>query len=333
MTDLIDRVRARAFEHQSSVILTDGHDARVIAAAEYLSNHSAIRPILFGDRTIIGRNLGRKIEVYDPSDDDRQALITNAARQNARLRDDADKQGKTVEDVSRESVICGGLLVAEGLIDGMVGGATIPTGQLIRAGIRTVGVAAESPLVTGAFVMILKEPLAAGQTALVFIDAAVVPNPSEEQLAIMALHGAEIARNVADIEPVVAFLSFSTKGSAQDESIQALRNAVDRVRALRPELRVDGELQADAALVPDIGQRKAPDSMVAGHSNVLVFPNLASGNIAYKLVQRIAGATALGVVLSGFRRPVNDLSRGCDVDDVINMAAITVLQSLREGKS
>lgn len=216
---------------------------------------------------------------------------------------------------------------------GWLGGATIPTGQLIRAGIRTVGLAAESPLVTGAFVMILKEPLAAGQSALVFIDAAVVPNPSEEQLAIMALHGAEIARNVADIEPVVAFLSFSTKGSAQDESIQALRNAVDRVRALRPELRVDGELQADAALVPDIGQRKAPDSMVAGHSNVLVFPNLASGNIAYKLVQRIAGATALGVVLSGFRRPVNDLSRGCDVDDVINMAAITVLQSLREGKS
>jgi len=175
--------------------------------------------------------------------------------------------------------------------------------------------------------MLLPQTLPGGQTVLMFADAAVIPHPTPEQLGLIALNAAEIGRRVAGLEPRVALLSFSTKGSAEDPAVERVRAAVAWLKAEAPDLPVDGELQADAALVPEVGRLKAPGSPVAGGANVLVFPNLEAANIAYKLVERIAGATALGVILSGFRRPINDLSRGCSVEDIVNMAAVTVLQS------
>jgi len=219
------------------------------------------------------------------------------------------------------------LLVQAGLADGLVGGAAIPTATVIRAGIQVVGVNPAHPVVSGAFVMLLCEALPAGQDVLIFSDAAVIPNPNAEQLAAIAITTAHTARAFLEEEPTIALLSFSTHGSAEDVAVYKVREALHLVRKYAPELQVDGELQADAALIPEISLRKAPTNTIQGKANILIFPNLDASNIAYKLVERIAGATALGVILSGLAKPVNDLSRGCTTDDIVNMVAVTALQA------
>ena len=331
----VARLRARAFAHPMRIVLTDGADERVLAATRILVQESALCPILIGRAASILPQLERigvpgMVDVYDPSEDPRQHELVHL------LRSQLEKRGKVVPDQSTLSALAsdplysGMLLVQAGLADGLVGGATSPTAAVLRASLQVVGVDPQRPVVSGAFALLLAERLPAGQDAIILGDVAVVPNPSAEQLASITINTAQVAQAVLGKEPIVALLSFSTHGSAQDASVAKVREALRLVRRQAPALHVEGELQADAALIPEVSVHKAPGNTVQGRANVLIFPNLDAGNIAYKMVERVGRATALGVILSGLAKPINDLSRGCDADNIVNMVAVTALQAAQK---
>jgi phosphate acetyltransferase len=335
--ELITRLRTRAFAYGKRIVLTDGTDQRVLVAAKHLVKNSAIRPILIGERSSIlpqavCLRIADDVEIYDPRRDPYQDNLTQMLGTilvNERRKDLPDRS--TLRMMATDPTYCGALLIRAGLADGMVGGATVPTANVIRAGIQVVGLDPENPVVSGAFVMLLAEELPEGQDALVFGDAAVIPNPSAEQLASITINTARVTEAILGKEPLIALLSFSSYGSAEDSVVTKVRTALQLVRQRAPELCVDGELQVDAALNFEISQRKARGNLVQGRANVLIFPNLDASNIAYKLVQHVGKASALGVILSGLAQPINDLSRGCSSEDIVNMVAVTVLQAVQQG--
>jgi phosphate acetyltransferase len=222
------------------------------------------------------------------------------------------------------------LLIKNKEADGEVAGALNATGDVLRPAFQIVKTLPGVSVVSGAFVMILKDKQWGDDGILVFADCAAHPDPNERELAEIAVVTAKTAKAIAGIEPRVAMLSFSTKGSAKHEMVTKVVNATRIAKEIDPTLKVDGELQADAAIVPSVGASKAPNSEIAGKANVLVFPTLEVGNIAYKLVQRLAGAEAVGPIMQGMAAPINDLSRGCSVDDIVNVVAITAMQAAGE---
>jgi phosphate acetyltransferase len=320
-------VQARAAAVGASIVFPETADDRTRAAIAELARRRIVRPIAVLDPRAPEthddvRALG--VEVRVPSTDPLTpiALDRLVERRGGKLpRDQA-------RDLLHTPLFFADALVADGQAHGCVAGAVHTTGDVLRAALWTVGPAEGVRTVSSAFYMVVPPFRSADPEVLTFTDCAVVRYPTTEQLADIAIAAAADRERIVGDQPVVAFLSFSTRGSASGPSIDAARAAITQVRARAPHLAVDGELQGDAALASEVGARKAPGSSVAGRANVLVFPSLDAGNIAYKLVQRLAGASAIGPIVQGLRRPCSDLSRGAVVDDIINVAAITALQSV-----
>lgn len=264
-------------------------------------------------------------KIIDPKEHEKKAAYIDLLVQ---LRQ---KKGMTPEKAAvlvEDPLYLACLMIKSGDADGEIAGAQNTTGNVLRPALQIIKTAPGMSCVSGAFLMFTKTPQYGENGLLVFADCAVMPNPNAQELASIAVATAQTARYIADIEPRVAMLSFSTKGSASHEMVDKVTEATRLAKEMAPELKIDGELQSDAALVEKVAKQKAPGSEIAGKANVLVFPTLEVGNIAYKLVQRLGGAEAIGPILQGMAAPVNDLSRGCSVDDVYKMVAIACNQAI-----
>jgi len=327
--DFISQLRRKAAERRRTIVLPESGDERTLRAAAILRDDAIAGVFLLGDAAEIrtrmdGLGLSADgIAIADPAaHPDREAL---AATLYARRKHKGLSEAEAAETAA-DPLFCAALMVERGLADGMVAGAVNSTGNVLRAGFQAIGTAPGCSIVSSCFVMVNPGWELGTDGMIVFADCAVNPDPDAAQLADIAAATAATARQLCGFEPRVALLSYSTKGSGAGASVDKVDEALSLLQAKAPDFAVDGTLQADAALVPGVGERKAPGSDVAGRANVLVFPDLDAGNIAYKLVQRLAGAEAVGPVMQGMAKPINDLSRGCSVDDIVNVAAITALQ-------
>jgi len=335
--DLLQNMLLRAQANPQRIVLPEGTEIRTLMAANQILGMQAAEIILIGNPEEI-KNLATenglknvdKATLVDPKKHDKKELYINLL---VNLRK---SKGMTLEQASiqvEDPLFLACLMIKNGDADGEVAGARNTTGNVLRPAFQIVKTLPGISVVSGAFLMFLKNKSYGENGLMVFADCAVHPNPTAPELAQIAISTAQTARSIAGFEPRVAMLSFSTKGSAKHEMVDKVVEATRIAQEMEPTLQIDGELQADAALVPDVAASKAPGSTVAGKANVLVFPTLETGNIAYKLVQRLANAEAVGPILQGMAAPINDLSRGCSVDDVYKMVIITSNQAIGIKKS
>ncbi len=332
--ELLEQIKQRAKEYNKTIALPEGEEERTLKAADIILKEQLAKLILIGNPQTIAEKAKQyglenidKAQIIDPQnypDAGKLADIMVELRKHKGMTKE-----KALEQLKNPYYLAT-LLIKAGQADGMVGGAIAPTADTIRPALQYIKTKPGISIVSGAFVMIVPDKNYGDNGVMVFADSAVNPDPTAQQLAEIAVVSAQTAKSIAGIEPRVAMLSFSTKGSAQHPLVDKVIEATKIAKEMAPDLPIDGELQADAAIVPSVGERKAPGSNVAGKANVLIFPDLNSGNIAYKLVQRLAHAEAIGPVLQGLAAPINDLSRGCSVDDIVNLVAITANQAAGE---
>ena len=331
MSQFLDNLMERAAKVQKTIALAEGFDIRACKAAEILTKQGVCKVILIGDEAEAKAKFpevdftGVKFE--------NPATSENKARYAETLYELRKAKGMTLEAaekiVSTNNMFYACVALKMGDVDGVVGGAVFSSGDVLRAAFQVVKPAPGINSVSSCFVMIPPEEGFKYNTApaYIFADCAVIPYPTVDQLADIAVASGDSAKNIIGIEPKIAMLSFSTKGSASHEAVDKVRSAYEKVKAEHPEINVDGEMQFDASLVPSVGKQKAPESTVAGEANVFVFPNLDAGNIGYKIAQRLGNFMAVGPIMQGLALPVNDLSRGCSAEDIAATAAITALQA------
>jgi phosphate acetyltransferase len=329
--DLLELVKENARKHNKRIVLPEGLEERTIKAADVILQDKIAQITLIGNRDKIfeaAKNYGlkniEKASIVDPKNHEKKDkyidLMVELRKNKGLTKDEASK-------LIENPLYLGTLMIKSGDADGEVAGAMNATGDVLRPAFQYVKTLPGISVVSGAFIMILKDKEFGQEGMFVFADCAVHPNPNDKELAEIAVATAKTTRAIAGFEPRIAMLSFSTKGSAKHEMCDKVISATKLAKEMDPSLKIDGELQADAAIIPSIGKSKAPDSEIAGFANVLIFPTLETGNIAYKLVQRLAHAEAIGPVLQGMAAPINDLSRGCSVSDIVNLIAITSNQA------
>lgn len=328
--NIIAEIKELAKKKKKRIVLPEAYDERIIKAANQIIEEHIAEITLIGNpekitqkASELGLNQIKNAFVVNPSSHDKKEeyteLFYNLRKHKGISRDQASKY---VED----PLYLGCIMIKNNDADGQVAGADHSTGDVLRSAFQIIKTKPDISIVSGSFLMIMNNNDYGHNGLLFFADSGVNVNPNEEQLAEIAISTAHTARSIGHFEPVVALLSFSTKGSADNEISQKVRKAAEIAKKRAPELNIDGELQADAALSEKVAKKKAPNSNVAGKANVLIFPDLNSGNIGYKLAQYLGGGIALGPLLQGIASPVNDLSRGCSVDDIVNVTAITVNQ-------
>ncbi|GHT13863.1 phosphate acetyltransferase [Bacteroidia bacterium] len=330
--NLMQSIITKAQADKQRIVLPEGNEARTLKAADDLLKDEVADIILIGNPLEI-KELAKqsglrhidKATIINPVDHEKKEIYTHL------LYDLRKSKGLTLEQAQKlveDPLYLGCLIIKNGDADGEIAGARNTTGDVLRPALQIIKTLPGISVVSGAFLMFLQNNSYGSDGVLVFADCAVMPNPNARELAEIAVATAQTTRDLVGVEPTVAMLSFSTKGSAKHELVDKVTEATRIAKEIAPDLLIDGELQADAALVAAVGNSKAPGSPVAGKANVLVFPNLECGNISYKLVQRLGNAEAVGPILQGMAAPVNDLSRGCSADDIYKMAAICANQAI-----
>lgn len=332
MSKFLDSLIEQAKSDKKTILLPEVEDARTLAAAERILAEGIANLVLVGDASLVAAS-DRKLDgaqVVDPATDPRRGELADL------LYETRKKKGMTPEEAAetvKDPVWYAVMMMKAGLADGLVSGACHPTIDILSPSLRVLKTAPGVKTVSSFFIMEVPDCDAGDDGMLFFADPALIIQPTEEELAAVAIATSKSYEDLVGHKPKVAMLSHSTYGSAKNDDALKVAHAVARVKELAPEVLVDGEMQADAALVPEIGESKAPGSPVAGHAEVLVFPDLDAANIGYKLVQRMAKAQAYGPILQGLAAPVNDLSRGCSADDIVAVVALTALQAQARAKA
>ena len=327
---VIEQSKAKAKSNKKFILLPEGTEERTIQAAALITEEGIAKVALMGDEleiadkaAALGVNLNG-VEIINPVT---SAKFKDFSEKFYEMRKAKGVTPEKAEETMKNPLFFAAMMIKLDLADGMVAGAISTTGDTLRPGLQIIKMAKGISVVSSCFIMEIPDRSYGDNGVMIFGDCAVNPNPTAEQLAAIAVSSADTGKALCGIEPRVAMLSFSTKGSAKHELVDKVKEATDLVKELSPDLMGDGELQADAALVEKVGQLKSPGSPVAGKANVLIFPDLQAGNIGYKLVQRLAGAEAIGPICQGFAKPINDLSRGCSIDDIVSVVAITAVQA------
>jgi phosphate acetyltransferase len=327
---LLDDIKTHVRSAQRRILLPETHDDRVMQAAAQMAREGFCRTFLLGDPAVLTKRLRElgadlaKIDIIDRTDAQREAAYVAA------YTDLRKAKGMTPEEAAKilkDPIFYGAMALREGLVDGITAGSASPTATVIRASLHCIGTKPGLKTLSSCFIMVMPRAEFGMGGVLLYSDCGVVPDPTLEQLVDITRSAATSWRQFTGTDPVVACLSFSTKGSADHPNTRKMAEVARRVKELEPNLVVDGELQADAAIVPDVAAFKCKGSPVAGRANVLVFPDLGAGNICYKLSERLTGGQAIGPILQGLAKPVNDLSRGCQVQDIVDAAAITAAQT------